>query len=81
MKAVRTTSNYLVSNMAICARCKQEWAGDTLFITCPSCRLPDTPHKKKKRGCVRYSRTYDHGSDKVDPSPWDENNVRHLEDG
>jgi len=65
----------------ICARCKKEWAGDSLFITCPSCRMPDRPNKKQKRGCKRFAQDYHNKSDKFDSSPWQENNIRCLEDG
>ncbi len=40
--------------MVICARCKQPWAGDTLFITCPSCRIPEAKKPRKHYGCRRW---------------------------
>lgn len=52
-----------------------------MFITCPSCRISDKPSKRAKRGCSRFGRTYNNKKDGIDPSPWQENNVRHLEDG
>lgn len=66
----------------LCARCKKEWAGDPLFVTCPSCRIPHKPSKRAKEGCKRFARPYNNKSgDTKDPGPWNENNVRHLEDG
>ena len=70
--------------LEICARCKKEWAGDPLFVTCPSCRIPHKPSKRAKEGCKRFARPYNNKSgsgDTKNPSPWNENNVRHLEDG
>ena len=64
----------------ICARCKKEWTGDPLFITCVECRIPFKPGPKSKAGCRRFNRAYERGGDSYDPSPMNENIVRHLEE-
>lgn len=35
--------------MATCPRCKKEWEGDPLFITCSTCRIPAPPPRRGKR--------------------------------
>lgn len=70
--------------MTTCKRCNREWVGDAIFVTCPECRLRDVPKKKQKRGCIRFGMANNKREEEVrgrSPSPWVENNVRHLEDG
>lgn len=64
----------------VCARCKGAFCApsEELFITCPSCRKPLTKKNLGKAKRMKYTKA---NCDRFDPSPADENNVRHLEDG
>ena len=70
-----------------CDKCQKSWSLEALKVAgvvkcvCGETAIHIIQHQHRKRKSMFQKKPYNHGGDNFDPSPWDENNVRILEDG